>query len=172
MRGVGIGSSIGLRRTSQTPGRSPGPPRHLDRSDSEGRLHVAKSSGLPPQSGKCRARSEPRGPHNPPLMRQSSSRRCLRLPHQLSRTVLYSIRLHQLSLDGYDPSTVRYLLQTLGRYTSMDSLPPYVAYRTFRSFIQLLSPAVPGRIDRSLMASMSGASQSQLIHALRCLRLI
>ena len=52
------------------------------------------------------------------------------------------------------------------------SIPAYASYRTFRNFIGTLGSVVPGRIDRSLMASMSGAAQSQLIHALRYLKLI
>jgi hypothetical protein len=51
-------------------------------------------------------------------------------------------------------------------------VPPYVPYRSFRNFIDSLKQGIPGRIDRSVMASMSGAIQSQLTAALRYLGLI
>lgn len=52
------------------------------------------------------------------------------------------------------------------------SIPPYVPYKTFRTFIDGLRTAMPSRIDRSLMGTMSGATQGQLISALRYLDLI
>lgn len=51
-------------------------------------------------------------------------------------------------------------------------LPPYLPYRTLRSFLDNMKVALPNRIDRSLMPTMSGAMQSQLIGALEYLRLI
>jgi hypothetical protein len=51
-------------------------------------------------------------------------------------------------------------------------IPPYVPYKTFRTFIDGLRVAMPSRIDRSLMGTMSGATQGQLISALRFLDLI
>lgn len=51
-------------------------------------------------------------------------------------------------------------------------VPPYVPYRTFRNFIDGLKQGIPGRIDRSVMPSMSGATQGQLISALRYLGLV
>lgn len=51
-------------------------------------------------------------------------------------------------------------------------VPPYVPYRTFRNFIDGLKQAIPSRIDRSVMPSMSGALQSQLTATLRSLGLI
>jgi hypothetical protein len=51
-------------------------------------------------------------------------------------------------------------------------VPPYVPYRTFRNFIESLKQGIPARIDRSVMASMSGALQSQLTASLRFLELI
>lgn len=51
-------------------------------------------------------------------------------------------------------------------------LPPYVPYKTFRTFVDGLRVAMPSRIDRSLMGTMSGATQGQLISALRYLDLI
>lgn len=52
-------------------------------------------------------------------------------------------------------------------------LPPYLPYRTFRNFMDsLLVGGIPGRIDRSLMGSMSGTTQSQLIATVRYLGLV
>jgi hypothetical protein len=51
-------------------------------------------------------------------------------------------------------------------------VPPYVPYRSFRNFVDSLKQGIPARIDRSVMASMSGALQSQLTTALRYLGLI
>lgn len=51
-------------------------------------------------------------------------------------------------------------------------VPPYVPYRTFLTFTEGLRQGVPGRIDRSLMKSMSGIMQNQLLAALRYLQLI
>jgi hypothetical protein len=50
--------------------------------------------------------------------------------------------------------------------------PPYVAYKTLSNFLERFKQGVPGRIDRGLMASMSGASQSQVTTALRYLGMI
>lgn len=53
------------------------------------------------------------------------------------------------------------------------SNPPYVAYRTFRTFLESLSISMPDRIDRSIFDSrFSGTATSQLISALRSLKLI
>ena len=52
------------------------------------------------------------------------------------------------------------------------SLPPYVPYKTFKNFLEGLRIAMPARIDRSIMGSLSGAIQSQLINALKYLKLI
>ncbi len=51
-------------------------------------------------------------------------------------------------------------------------LPPYVPWRTFRNFIDGLRSNMPMRIDKGLMGSMSGATQGQLISALRFMGLI
>lgn len=50
--------------------------------------------------------------------------------------------------------------------------PPYVAYRTLTNFLERFKQGVPGRIDRGLMGSMSGAAQSQVTTALRYLGMI
>jgi hypothetical protein len=52
------------------------------------------------------------------------------------------------------------------------SIPPYVPWKTFAKFIEGLRTAMPSRIDRSLMGTMSGAIQAQLIASLRYLDLI
>ena len=42
--------------------------------------------------------------------------------------------------------------------------PPYLAFRTFRHFLDgLRASGIPGRIDRSVMSSLSGGAQSALI---------
>jgi hypothetical protein len=50
--------------------------------------------------------------------------------------------------------------------------PPYVAYKTLSNFLDRFKQALPGRIDRGLMGSMSGASQSQVTTAMRFLGMI
>lgn len=50
---------------------------------------------------------------------------------------------------------------------------PYIAYQTLRTFIEPLKEhVIPNRIDKSLLKSMSGAVQGQLMTALRFLALI
>ena len=51
--------------------------------------------------------------------------------------------------------------------------PPYVAYRTFRTFLESLAINMPDRIDRSVFDSkFSGTATSQITSALRSLRLV
>jgi hypothetical protein len=50
--------------------------------------------------------------------------------------------------------------------------PPYVAYKTLKNFLDRFQQGIPGRIDRGLMGSMSGAVQSQVKTTLRNLGLI
>jgi hypothetical protein len=51
--------------------------------------------------------------------------------------------------------------------------PPYTSYRTFKTFIEdLHEHGVPSRIDRSVLTRFSGVVGTQLLHALRFLRLI
>ena len=53
------------------------------------------------------------------------------------------------------------------------TLPPYVSYRTFRNFLERMGDGIPSRIDRSIMGSaMAGGTVTQLLTALRVLRLI
>ena len=51
-------------------------------------------------------------------------------------------------------------------------IPPYLSHKTFNNFIEGLGKGVPARIDRSVMASLSGTAQAHLLHALRYLNLI
>jgi hypothetical protein len=50
-------------------------------------------------------------------------------------------------------------------------LPPYVAYRTLTNFIDSLKQGLPQQIDRSVMSSKSGGSQSHIMAALEYLHL-
>lgn len=57
--------------------------------------------------------------------------------------------------------------------TPEKTVPPYVSWKTFTSFINHLSGhGVPSVVDRSTMGSMSGSSQSQLQSTLRFLGLV
>lgn len=51
-------------------------------------------------------------------------------------------------------------------------VPPYVAYKTLKNFLRGLSAAIPSRIDKSVMSSMSGGTQGQVSAALRYLKLV
>jgi hypothetical protein len=59
-----------------------------------------------------------------------------------------------------------------GLETGLRGVPPYIAYKTFATFMDQLQRGNPSRIDRSLMASLSGSNQSHLLAALRYLGLI
>jgi len=50
--------------------------------------------------------------------------------------------------------------------------PPYVAFKTFLSFLEKLRVGIPARIDRSIAPSFSGAVQVQIFTALKFLRLM
>ena len=55
---------------------------------------------------------------------------------------------------------------------ALKRIPPYLSYRTFRSFLDSVAVAgVPNRIGRSLMASKSGSTQTLLLAAIRYLGL-
>ena len=55
----------------------------------------------------------------------------------------------------------------------MNIVPPYVSYRTFRNFLELLKEGLPSRIDRSVWGPRySGTTGQQLMTALKSLRLI
>lgn len=51
-------------------------------------------------------------------------------------------------------------------------IPPYLPYKTLINFLDSMKVAVPARIDRSILHSMSGTMQGQLIAALEYLHLI
>ncbi len=50
--------------------------------------------------------------------------------------------------------------------------PPYLSYATYKTFLGTLKQAIPGRIDKTVMTMLSGANQTQLLHALKYLKLI
>lgn len=52
------------------------------------------------------------------------------------------------------------------------AVPPYLSYKTFVGFINSLKVGIPTRIDRSVLSSMSGGVQAQLMAALRYLGLV
>lgn len=51
-------------------------------------------------------------------------------------------------------------------------VPPYLAYKTLKNFLRSLSQGLPSRIDKTVMPSLSGGAQSQILHALKYLNLI
>lgn len=51
-------------------------------------------------------------------------------------------------------------------------VPPYVAYKTFKTFLRSLSQGVPARIDKSVMSSLSGGVQNQLLQTLKFFNLV
>ncbi len=51
-------------------------------------------------------------------------------------------------------------------------LPPYVAFVSLLNFVDGLKRGIPGQIDRSLMKTMSGSMQAQMMSALKYLHLI
>jgi hypothetical protein len=56
--------------------------------------------------------------------------------------------------------------------TTKKLVPPYLPYKTLSNFLDSMKVAIPTRIDRSLMKSMAGTLQSQLMAALEYLKLI
>jgi hypothetical protein len=56
--------------------------------------------------------------------------------------------------------------------TLKKAVPPYLPFRTLTTFLEGLKVGMPQRIDRSLMKSMSGTMQSQIMATLEYLRLI
>ncbi len=52
------------------------------------------------------------------------------------------------------------------------ALHPYISFKTLINLIEKLGPGIPGRIDRSLMDTISGGAQVQLMSALKFLDLI
>ncbi len=66
------------------------------------------------------------------------------------------------------------LQQDLARESVAGRLPtpPYVSYKTLKGFLAGLGEPLPSRIDRSLMSSMSGGTQSHLQQALKATGLV
>lgn len=52
------------------------------------------------------------------------------------------------------------------------ALPPYLAHRTFINFINGLAQGIPLRIDKSIMRTLAGSTQGQLLATLRYFDLI
>lgn len=52
------------------------------------------------------------------------------------------------------------------------TVPPYVSFKTLHTFLRSLSQGIPGRIDKSVMPSMSGGAQAQILQAMKYLKLI
>jgi hypothetical protein len=52
------------------------------------------------------------------------------------------------------------------------ALPPYVAHRTYTNFINGLAQGIPLRIDKSIMRTLAGSTQGQLMATLRYFELI
>jgi Family of unknown function (DUF5343) len=52
------------------------------------------------------------------------------------------------------------------------TLPPYIAHKTFTNFINSLTQGIPSRIDKSIMRSLAGSTQGQLMGTLRYFDLI
>ena len=50
--------------------------------------------------------------------------------------------------------------------------PPYVSYKTFKTFLAGLRVTMPSRIDRSVLHNFSGAVKTQLNHAIHALSLV
>lgn len=50
--------------------------------------------------------------------------------------------------------------------------PPYVSYKTLNNFLEGLRQGIPSHIDRSVLPTLSGSSQAQLLTALKALDLI
>jgi len=51
-------------------------------------------------------------------------------------------------------------------------LPPYIAHKTFINFINSLTQGLPSRVDKSIMRSLAGSTQGQLMATLRYFELI
>jgi hypothetical protein len=50
--------------------------------------------------------------------------------------------------------------------------PPYIAHKTFTNFINGLTQGIPARIDKSVMRTLAGSTQGQLLATLRYFGLI
>ncbi|MGH8071787.1 MAG: hypothetical protein ACRERE_42440 [Candidatus Entotheonellia bacterium] len=55
--------------------------------------------------------------------------------------------------------------------TTGRDLPPYLGFQTLQNFLEALRQGIPQRIDRSMMRTLGGTVQKQLLHALHYLGL-
>ncbi len=55
---------------------------------------------------------------------------------------------------------------------TVHTVPPYLAYATFKNYIATLKTAMPNRIERGILRNMSGVNQTLLLNALRYFNLI
>ena len=54
-----------------------------------------------------------------------------------------------------------------------NNIPPYVAFKTFQTFLEFLSEGMPSRIDRSVWLNrFSGSNGTQLMTAIKFFELI
>jgi Family of unknown function (DUF5343) len=53
--------------------------------------------------------------------------------------------------------------------TAGRDLPPYLGFQTLKNFLEALRQGIPQRIDRSMMRTLGGTVQKQLLHALQYL---
>ncbi len=51
-------------------------------------------------------------------------------------------------------------------------LPPYITFASLLHFIDSLKRGIPGQVDRSLMKTMSGSMQAQMMSALKYLHMV
>lgn len=56
--------------------------------------------------------------------------------------------------------------------SSDSSVPPYVSYKTLKTLLRTIAPAMPSRIDKHVMPTFSGGTQAQVLQALGYLRLV
>lgn len=51
-------------------------------------------------------------------------------------------------------------------------IPPYISYKSFKTFLRSLTQGIPPRFEKRMFAHMSGSTQNQLTQALKALDLI
>lgn len=81
---------------------------------------------------------------------------------------------HNLVWIGYKLPAGSLLVvpSTAAGHSIPSTIPPYVPYRTFATFLESLKGGVPSRIDSSVLRSMSGGVRGWLKAALRSMQLI
>jgi hypothetical protein len=55
--------------------------------------------------------------------------------------------------------------------TTVKHVPPYLGFQTLQNFLESLGQGIPQRIDRSVMRTLGGTLQKQLLYALHYLGL-